>query len=433
MPDTATPDPGPFQHGYVRRVVDDTLDALLPALPAVYLDGPKAVGKTATALQRARTVRRLDRARERAVAEADPELALDGESPVLLDEWHRVPELWDAVKAAADDGMTPGRFLLTGSAPAAATHSGAGRITAIRMRPLTLPERGASRPTVSLASLLAGEKPPIRGATELDLAQYTEQILASGFPGFQHLTGRALRAQLDGYLARIIDADMEEAGLRVRRPATVRAWLRAYAAATSTTASWDRIRDAASAGQDAKPAKTTTIPYVDVLTRLRILDDLEAWVPSRNHLHRLTQGPKHHLVDPALAARLVGASRADLLAGSGTDLLPRDGTFLGALFESLATLSVRVFAESAGASVGHLRTQDGRHEVDLIVERDDRRVVALEVKLAGTVDDKDVRHLHWLQEQIGDDLLDSVVLTTGPNAYRRPDGIAVVPLGLLGP
>jgi len=421
-----------FRSGYVRRVVDAELDTLLAQLPAVLLDGPKAVGKTATALQRAETVHRLDRPGVVSVAEADPDVLLAGPRPVLLDEWQRVPALWDAVRTAADNDMSAGQFLLTGSTPAGGTHSGAGRITSLRVRPLTLPERGVSPGSVSLAGLFDGNA-DLSVMCDLGLGDYTDFILASGFPGMQHLTGHALRTQLDGYLERIVDADMVEAGLKVRRPASLMAWLRAYAAATATNTSWDRLRDAASAGQDNKPAKTTTLPYIDVLTRLRILDDLPAWLPTRNHLSRLTQRAKHHLADPALAARLVGVTRAQLLAGVGDALTPADGTFLGQLFESLATLSVRVFAGPVGARVWHVRDHSGRHEVDLIVERDeDRKVVAFEVKLGSSVDDRDVRHLLWLREQLGDDLLDCAVLTTGPAAYRRRDGVAVIPLGLLG-
>ena len=170
------------------------------------------------------------------------------------------------------------------------------------------------------------------------------------------------------------------------------------------------------------------------MTRLRILDELDAWIPGRNHLKRLTQTAKHHLVDPALAARLVGATRGDLLAGkAGAVEIPRDGTYLGALFESMCVLSVRVFAQAAEAAVWHLRAEDGRHEVDVVVEREDGSIVALEVKLSATVGDSDVRHLAWLRQRIGEQLLDAAVLTTGERAYRRADGIAVIPLALLGP
>ena len=135
-----------------------------------------------------------------------------------------------------------------------------------------------------------------------------------------------------------------------------------------------------------------------------------------------------------MAARLLGVGAATLLEGGPTGLpVPRDGTLLGALFESLVTLGVRTFAQAAEASVRHLRTQRGEHEVDLIVERDDGRVLAIEVKLKAAIVDRDVRHLLWLRDQIRDELLDAALVTTGPEAYRRRDGVAVVPAALLGP
>ena len=165
-----------------------------------------------------------------------------------------------------------------------------------------------------------------------------------------------------------------------------------------------------------------------------IVDPVDAWSPTRNHLAKLTGTPKHQLADPALAARLLGLDADALLAGDDSGRrIPRDGTFLGGLFEALVTLDVRVYAQAAEAKVRHLRTRGGEHEVDLIVVRDDQRVVAIEVKLSAIVDDGDTRHLHWLAQRLGSDLLDAVVVTTGTEAYRRADGIAVVPAALLGP
>ena len=211
-------------------------------------------------------------------------------------------------------------------------------------------------------------------------------------------------------------------------------WLEAYAAGTATTASFETIRDAATGGVSDKPAKSTTQPYRDVLSNLWILDPVPAWIPSGNLLSRLGQAPKHHLADPALAVRALGIDADALLTGAVPRTFePRDGTLLGRLFEALVTLSVRVFAQRAEARVGHLRLHSGRREVDLIVERADRRVLALEVKLGSTVGDDDVAHLLWLRDQIGDRLIDSGVITTGRYAYRRKDGIAVIPAALLGP
>jgi predicted AAA+ superfamily ATPase len=421
---------------YLPRVIDDELDALFPHLAAIALEGAKGVGKTATAIRRARTVHRLDEPGELAVIEAEPGLIAGSPRPVLVDEWQRVPATWDVVRRAVDDRAPGGSFLLTGSATPldGPAHSGAGRIVRARMRPLSLAERALDVPTVSLSALLTGDRPQVQGRTTVDLRAYTREIVASGLPGLRGLPDRPRRAQLDSYIDQVVDRDVADAGARVRSPATLRRWLAAYAAATATTASYDTIRDAATSGEHDKPAKSTTQPYRDTLQRIWILDPLPAWLPTRNTLSRLSSPPKHHVLDPALAARLVGADLASLLEGASPGpAVPRDGTLLGALFESLVTLSVRVYAQAAEASVGHLRTRGGRQEVDLIVARADQQVVAIEVKLGGVVDDRDVRHLRWLREQLDGDLLDAVVVNTGPAAYRRPDGIAVVPAALLGP
>jgi uncharacterized protein len=422
---------------YQRRVVDDELDELCNDLAAIAIEGPKGVGKTRTALQRAKTVHRLDDPAELAVAEADPGRLLEGERPVLIDEWQRLPEVWDLVRRAVDDGAPPGSFLMTGSALPAPppTHSGAGRIVTVRMRPLALSERLQSS-SVSLSELLSGARTPLTGATNIGLADYTEEILASGLPGLRALSGRARRLQLEGYVDRIVERDIpDDAGVVIRNPAALRRWMAAYAAASSTTASFETVRDAASAGHEHKPNKTTTRSYRDALTRVWVLDELPAWIPANNPLRQLAQAPKHQLADPALAAQLLGVQASTLLAGqSPGPEIPRNDTLLGALFESLATQSVRVYAAHSEAKVRHLRTARGRQEVDLIVERADGSVLAIEVKLSRSVDNDDVKHLKWLKNKLGERVLDQVIITTGPSAYRRKqDGIAVVPLALLGP
>jgi uncharacterized protein len=420
---------------YQRRIVDDELDELFAGLPAIALEGPKAVGKTATALRRAATVCRLDDDAERSIAQADSSRLLDGERPVLIDEWQRLPESFDRVRRAVDEGAAPESFLLTGSASPLdpPTHSGAGRIVRVHLRPMTLAERGVGSPTVSLRQLLQGGQAPIAGRTDVDLGRYVEEILASGFPGLRGLPDRLLRAQLDGYLDRIVDRDFEDLGRQVRRPSTLRRWMQAYAAATATTASYEKIRDAASSDRGDKPTRATTQPYRDVLERLWILDPIPAWSPTRNRLARLSSPPKHHLADPALAARLLGVDAEALLrARPAGPPMPREGTLLGALFESLVTLCVRVYAQATEARVGHLRTWSGDREIDLIVERG-QKLLAIEVKLGQAADERDVRHLLWLRNELGDELADAIVVTTGQVAYRRPEGIAVVPAALLGP
>jgi predicted AAA+ superfamily ATPase len=422
--------------GYARRVVDDELDELIEGLPAIALEGARGVGKTSTAAARAQSAYRLEDAVERGIVVGNTARLLDGEPPILIDEWQYLPESWNLVRRAVDEGAAPGRFLLTGSTSLEAppTHTGAGRIVSVRMRPLSLAERDLEKPHVRVASLLSGERPEVGGSTSMTLEDYVSEIVGSGFPGLRGLTGRALRTQLDGYLERVVDRDFEEAGHSIRNPAALRRWLTAYAAASSTTASFETIADAGSGAAGRRPPRSTTITYRDVLERIWVLDPLTAWLPSRNRLRRLVAPPKHQLVDPALGARLLGVDADALLdAAPVGPRIPRDGPLVGALFESLVTQSVRVYAQAAEARVGHLRTASGEHEVDLIVERADGRVVAIEVKLARTVSDDDVRHLRWLASRLGDELLDAVVVTTGPAAYRRSDGIAVVPAALLGP
>ncbi|MCD4527113.1 ATP-binding protein [Nocardioides sp. cx-173] len=420
---------------YQRRVIDDDLDELLPELAAISLEGPKGVGKTETARARAVTVHLLDDPRALQVMQADPSRLLDGPHPVLIDEWQRLPSSWDLVRRAVDADSSPGRFILTSSASPAtpATHSGAARIVQLRMRPLALSERGFPT-SVSLAALLGGTRPAIEGATTTSLEDYVVEILSGGFPALRGLGERALRLQLDSYLARVVDHDFPDLGRPVRRPDALRRWMAAYAAASSSTASYDTIRDAATGGEGDKPAKTTTGPYRDTLERLWLVDPVPAWTPSRNHLKRLGSAPKHQLADPALAARLLDVAAEDLLEGRDVGpSMPRDGNLLGALFESLVAQSLRVYAQAAEANVGHLRTQGGIHEVDFVVTGRGRKCVAVEVKLSAVVDDDDVRHLHWLKGRLGEELVDSVIVTTGRDAYRRADGVAVVPAALLGP
>ena len=297
---------------------------------------------------------------------------------------------------------------------------------------MSLAERYPEIATVSLSALLSGAKPAIQGSALLTLTDYAEEIIRSGFPGIRELTGRARRRQLDGYVERIVERDFEELGHHIRDEGALRRWLTAYAAASSTTASYEVIRDAASSGESDKPSRGTTGPYRTTLEQLWMIDDVPAWLPTRNHLRRLASAHVHQLADPALAAALLGVDEDRLLDDTETGpAVPRDGTLLGALFQSLVTQSVRVYAQANETRVGHLRTHGGEHEVDLIVERRGGQVVALEIKLAQSVTDTDVRHLRWLADQLGPDLLDAAVITTGPEAYRRRDGIAVIPAALL--
>lgn len=420
---------------YLPRILDTVLDDLQPHLPAIVIEGAKGVGKTQTAARRVPEsgVIRLDDPALLEVVRADPGAVLRQHRPVLIDEWQKYPPVWDYVKRAVDRDPSGGQFILTGSAAQTSelgVHSGAGRITGLRMRPMGLSERGRVDTTVSLVDLAASPGSPVSGTSPFALVDYIEEILASGFPGIRQLPNvRAQRNQLTSYLRHAVDQDIAEAGLKVRRPDAVRAWLRAYSAATGTNAAYSRILASATAGIDDKPSRSATEGYREVLTRTGILDPIPAWDAGENFHTRLAQAPTHHLADPALAAVLLGLNQAKLVAGAG----PGTGAFVGHLFESLAVLTVRVLAELLeDASIYHFRTNNGDHEVDIIIELANNDVIAIEAKLASVVTDADVKHLNWLKERVGDRLIERIVVHTGPVAYRRPDGVGVVPLALLG-
>ncbi len=413
---------------YLKRTVDSELDELLPLAPAIALDGPKGVGKTDTARRRAQATWMLDDPAQREIARADFDLNTLPPGTVLFDEWQKLPQVWDSVRRQVDAGARPGRFLLTGSATPtdkAGTHSGAGRIPSLRMRPMGLHERGLIQPSVSLKSLMTRQSREVQGNASFTLIDYMHAITSSGFPGMMNAAPRLQRGMLDAYLQRIIDRDLPELGYEVRRPETLTRWLRAYAAASSTTTSYERLRVATTGGDGDQPAKTTTIAYRDNLNQLWLLDPVPGWTPANNAIRRLQQAPKHQLADPALAARLLGLSATTLLEPVGAHMA-------GPLFESLVTLGVRVLAQALESRVNHLRLNSGEREVDLILEGPEGQIIGIEVKLAPDVTDSDVRHLKWLREQLPDRVVDLVVVTTGTTAYRRTDGVAVVPLALLG-
>lgn len=426
---------------YIDRTVDRELSDLISGLPAVSIEGARGVGKTETAGRIASTTYRLDVPSQLAALRGNPDIVTEGPFPVLIDEWQRMPEIWDVVRRAVDDDISSTqRYLLTGSSRPSSgpTHSGAGRIVDVRMRPMSLAERGVDAPTVSMAALLSGYCGPVSGRTTADLGTYVDEIMRSGLPGAKHLSGRPLRTFLSGYITRLTEHDVDQLGAVVRNKAAMRRWLGAYSMAVSGNASYAAILRAAEPGTGDLPSRDRIGPYTDILRNLWIIDEVPAWRPRNNPLKNLGEVPVRQLVDPAIAVSMWGCGRSALLrgkAGGGqrTHRDLRNGNFLGALFESLVTQSVRVYSQHNEARVFHLRNKHGTREVDLIVERQDGRVLALEVKLSTSPGDKDVRHLHWLREEIGDDLLDAAVIYTGDHAYRRQDGIAVIPAALLGP
>jgi predicted AAA+ superfamily ATPase len=232
----------------------------------------------------------------------------------------------------------------------------------------------------------------------------------------------------------MVNRDFAELGVRVRKPNVLRAWLTAYAAATATTTSYAKILRASTAGEDKKPSKDTTLVYRDTLERLYLTDRVDPWLPSPNPITALGRSQKHFLVDPALALSLLRIRKQELLT-STRELeigVSRDNSVFGRLFENLAACSLKVYAQSAEANLYHFRTSDARHEVDFIVERGNG-LLGIEVKLDTQITREDGDELHWLEGQLGSSRrFTKLIVYAGSHAYRRPDGIVVVPLALLG-
>jgi predicted AAA+ superfamily ATPase len=419
----------------IPRLLDPVLQSYTGFVPAFVIDGIKAVGKTFSAERIAKTVFKLDRKDTRELIGASPEAFFDAEKPLLFDEWQRLPELWDSVRRAVDEDNEPGRFILTGSAypKGAAIHSGAGRIIHIRMRPLSLYERLRPASCVSLASLLGDRGFRAGDTTGIGLDTYLAEIVRSGFPGLRRLSVEASGLYLDSYLENLFNREFEEQGYTVRKPHVLRNWLRAYAAATGSTASYQAILDAATPGDGDKPAKKTTQSYRDILDNLWITDRIEPWMPMNSGFKYVGRTPKHYLADPALAARALGITQDSFFgAGELPVLGPQEKSMAGRLFEALVGLSLQTYAQIAGARLSHFRTNQGDHEVDFVVEKG-RRILAIEVKLGASADSNQVDHLNWFEQAFSTYEVVKALVTTGDTAYTRQDGVHVIPAALLGP
>ncbi|MCU1614658.1 MAG: ATP-binding protein [Frankiales bacterium] len=265
----------------------------------------------------------------------------------------------------------------------------------------------------------------------MELPDYVHEIVGSGFPQARVMPDRPRQVWLDNYINRLVTHDFSEQGQPVRQPETLLGWLRGYARATATSTTWAKISASVEPGESNPPAASTALRYRDILSSLYILDQVEAWSPSRRVIARAATAPKHFLVDPALSVRLLGLNETRLMsAGQGT-VNDGDRTRLGVFFEALVALSLKTYAAANDASLSHFRDRDGVREIDFVIHKGDSTAVAVEVKLKATVSDDDVRHLLWLRDALPDQVVDMVVITTGPYAYRRPDGVAVVPLALL--
>lgn len=420
---------------YRPRVVDEELARRLASTGAVVVEGPKACGKTATARQFAASevLLDVDENARRAVA-VDPGLVLDGPTPRLIDEWQIEPArqiepaIWNHLRRAVDDRGRPGQFILTGSAVPAddlTRHTGAARLTRLRMRPMSLFETGHATGMVSLKALLGGERErtPDPGLTIPGLA---ELIAIGGWPG--HLNRnvpQALQAVRD-YLEEIRRVDIARVDGTHRDPEKVARLLRALARNVSTYVAVSTLA-ADAGGADGALARDTVSGYLAALERLMVIEDQAAWAPHLRSKSILRSAPKRHFVDPSLAVAALRATPERIL---------KDLNLLGFLFESLVIRDLRIYAQAADATVLQYRDNTGL-EVDAIVEAGDGRWAAFEIKLGGALVEEGVAKLRRFAARVdtqkcGEPAALGVIVATG-YGYQRDDGVSVIPIAALGP
>ena len=409
---------------YHLRLVDPLLAELLEELPALIVVGPRAVGKTTTATRHSATTVRLDVPAEAAAFAADPDTALRGlAEPVLLDEWQVVPGVLGAVARSVDGDPRPGRFVLTGSVRAEIENTpwpGTGRLQRLAMLPMTVREQARLTATSFLEKVVAGA-PLAVPADPPDLRGYVELALDGGFPrpALALRGARTRGAWFESYVADLLSHDveqLEEPSTRRRDPIRLRRYFEAYALNSAGVCEHKTIYEA------AQVTKKTADAYEQLLLRLHVIEQVPAW--ASNRLKRLVLQPKRYVVDPALLAHLL---RLDV------DGVLRDGDLLGRILDSFATAQLRPeIAVSAGQPrLHHLRTKQGEHEVDLLVELGGSRVIGIEVKAKSAPDRADAKHLAWLRDELGDRFLAGIVLHTGPRAYPLGERITAAPLACL--
>jgi predicted AAA+ superfamily ATPase len=409
---------------YRLRLVDPLLDELLEQVSAVMITGPRASGKTTTAARRAATIIQLGAEVQAAAFAADPDAALRGlDEPVLLDEWQQVPGVFGAARRAVDDDPRPDRFYLTGSVRAEHDNEvwpGTGRFVRLAMYPMTVRERLGDATAKTFTDRLADGDPLNVPADPPDLRGYVDLCLQSGLPNAALLlSGRPRRLWLASYLQDLLSHDVEEldeSTTRQRDPDRLRRYFEAYALNSAGVAEHKTIFDAAGV------TRVTASRYEDLLTRLLVVDQLPAW--SSNRLKRLVHTPKRYVIDAALIAAALRLDAAAVIS---------DGDMLGRILDTFVVAQLRpeaVVAESE-PRLYHLRTEAGRHEVDVIVELAGGRVLAIEIKAAAAPGEADVRHLRWLREELGDRMVAGVILHTGPRLYALSDGIIAAPIASL--
>lgn len=421
---------------YRARIIDAAVERYLGLFGAVCIEGPKWCGKTWTSSFHSNSEFLVGDPRSnfqnRRLAEISPDTVLAGDAPRLLDEWQEVPALWDAVRYAVDERAEKGQFILTGSSTPkrkGIIHSGAGRIGRLRMRTMSLYESGDSSGQVSLYNLCNGIiNQTLTG--DVDLRKLAYLTVRGGWPGNINASIENASVLPQSYIDAVLDDDSQRLDDRKYDVVKMRLLLRSLARNESTTATMNKlisdIKGESGKEEDDSVHRETVPIYLDVFNRLFLLDNQLPFSSNRRSKTRLKQAEKRHFCDPALACALLKAT---------PDCLIGDLETFGFMFEALVERDLKIYAESFGAAVYHYQDYNNK-EIDAVIELDDGRWCAFEIKLGANQIDKAASDLISISNSIKDSggaapSVLCVVCGMSNVAYKRPDGVFVVPITAL--
>ena len=422
---------------YKNRIADTLLRYRLEEMGAVLVEGLKWCGKTTTCEQQAKSVIYMDdpqmKRQYREMANTQVSSLLDGDTPHLIDEWQVAPQLWDAIRFEVDHrGQSDGQFILTGSAVPPQSdrmeHSGTGRIARLRMRTMSLFESGESSGEVSLEQLFEGE-PDVLGHNSTDLQRVAFLICRGGWPAGLNKSDRAaLRIPFD-YYDGLIHRDISRVDGVERNAEWADRMLRSYARVQGSQASVNTImQDILSVSADAMSGKTVD-NYLDAFRKLFVIEDVKAWSPNLRSKTAIRTMDTRYFVDPSIATAAMGIGPNDLVNDLHT---------MGFMFETLCMRDLRVYADALDGNVYHYRDKD-ELECDAVLHLRNGRYALIEIKLGGDVAiEEAAKNLKRLSNKINTDTMHEpsfcmVLTAVGQFAYRRTDGIVVVPIGCLRP
>ncbi len=417
---------------YKPRLVDNKIDQYLEAFSAICIEGPKWCGKTWTSTYHSNSKIMIGdptgNFQNRRLAQMSPELVLDGKTPRLIDEWQEVPQLWDAVRYKADQKNEKGQFILTGSATPnhkGILHSGAGRIAKIRMRPMSLYESGKSTGDISLESICHNELQP-KMTGEVPLENIIDYIVRGGWPANQDVPLKQASYLPKEYINAILDDDVYRMDGIKRDRHKMDLLMRSLARNESTTVTNKRIKNDIKEIDDEDIDVETVSSYLDILTRLFLIDNQRPYEKKLRSAVRVKQAEKRHLVDPSLAVAMLKAT---------PEMLLNDLNTLGFLFEALVERDLRIYAETFDAQLFHYQDYNNR-EMDAVIQMPNGDWCGFEIKLGAHQIEEAAQNLLKIKNEIiadGKEGPKSLCVICGLSnaAYQREDGVFVVPITAL--